>query len=66
MTMIEPKDQTVIDDMITVLANFLRATDALTGAINGRDAVAMCDALEGLGKARERALALVGHQPAAI
>ncbi|HUE61476.1 MAG TPA: hypothetical protein VMO88_18045 [Acidimicrobiales bacterium] len=66
MTMIEPKDQTVIDDMITVLANFLRATDALTGAINGRDAVAMCDALEGLGKARERALALVGRQPAAI
>jgi hypothetical protein len=66
MTMIEPEDQTVIDDMITVLANFLRATDALTGAINGRNAAGMCDALEALGKARERALALVGRQPAAI
>ena len=66
MTIIEQKDQTVIDDIIATLANFLQATDALTGAINSRNAVALCDALERLGKARGQALALVGREPVAI
>ena len=56
----------VTDEMISALGSFLRATDALTGAINSRNAVAMCDALERLGRAREQALALVGLETVAL
>ena len=65
MTMSENTESAVVDDIISVLGSFLRATDALTGAINSRNAVAMCDALERLGNAREQALALVGREPVA-
>jgi hypothetical protein len=61
-----PSADALIDEMISVLGSFLRSTDALTGAINSRNAVAMCDALEGLSRARERALGLIGLEPAAI
>lgn len=66
MTFTEPTEAAVIDEIIDVLGRFLRATDALTGAISSRNAVAMCDALERLGNAREQALALVGREPVAI
>ena len=66
MTMSDPTEAVVVDDIISVLGSFLRATDALTGAINCRNAVAMCDALERLGNAREQALALVGRETVAI
>ncbi|HEX4865734.1 MAG TPA: hypothetical protein VFV02_16815 [Acidimicrobiales bacterium] len=53
----------LIDDVISVLGSFLRATDELTGAINDRNGAGMCDALDRLGRARVRALALVGREP---
>jgi hypothetical protein len=58
-----PSADAVIDEIISVLGSFLRATDALTGAINDRNAVATCEALERLGRAREQALGLVGLEP---
>jgi hypothetical protein len=61
-----PSAETVIGEMIVVLGSFLRATDALTGAVNRCDAVAMCDALERLGQARREALALVDREPVAL
>jgi hypothetical protein len=61
-----PCADAVIDEMISVLGSFLRATDALTGAVNSRNAVAMCEALERLGRAREQALGLVGIEPVAL
>jgi hypothetical protein len=56
----------VIDEIVSVLGSFLRATDALTGAINNHNAEARCEALEGLARAREQALALVGLEPVAL
>jgi hypothetical protein len=61
-----PSCDAVIDATISVVGSFLRATDALTGAIGSRNAVAICEALERLGRAREQALALVGLEPVAL
>ena len=56
----------VIDEIVRVLGSFLRATNALTGAIDNHNAEALCEALERLGRAREQALALVGLEPVAL
>jgi hypothetical protein len=61
-----PSADVVIDAIISVLGSFLRASDALSGAINSRNAVAMCEALERLGRAREQALALVELEPVGL
>jgi hypothetical protein len=61
-----PSADAVIDEIISVLGSFLRATDALTGAINNTNAEAMCEALDRLGRAREQALGLVGLEPVAL
>jgi hypothetical protein len=61
-----PSADVVIDEIISVLGSFLEATDALTGAINNRNAVATCEAVERLGRARKQALGLVGHEPVAL
>ena len=71
MSVIEPdcdalSGEALINEMIIVLGLFLRASDALTRAINSRNAVAMCDALERLGGARKQALGLVGLEPVAL
>jgi hypothetical protein len=50
----------LIGGIIATLGSFVSATDALTGAIITRNAVAMSDALQRLGRARRQALALVG------
>jgi hypothetical protein len=57
--------EALIDEIISVLGSFLTATDALTGAITNRNAVAMCEAVERLGRTRNRALGLVGLEPVA-
>lgn len=51
--------EALMDAIIDILGRFLRATDALNRAIDSSNAVAMCDALERLGAAREQALRLV-------
>jgi hypothetical protein len=61
-----PSADALIDEIVSVLDSFLRATDAMTGAINNRNAVAMCEAVERLGRAREQALGLVGLEPVAL
>jgi hypothetical protein len=61
-----PSSDAVIDEFISVLGSFLSATDALTAAINNGNAVAMCEGLERLGRARKQALALVGLEPVAL
>jgi hypothetical protein len=58
-----PSADALIDEIISLLDSFLRAADALTGAINNRNAVAMCEAVERLGRARKQALGLVGLEP---
>lgn len=66
MNTIQPEDESVINEVSAVLAVFLRATDALTKAVDERNAAAMCDALEDLARARTRTLALVGREPVAV
>lgn len=66
MSTLGPPDEAVLDEVIALLDRFLRSTDALTSAINDRNATGMCDALERLGQAREHALMLVGREPARI
>ncbi|HEX6392712.1 MAG TPA: hypothetical protein VFZ97_04685 [Acidimicrobiales bacterium] len=65
MSVLDP-NEAVIDDVVSILGDFLRATDALTSAISDRNAVGMCDALDRLGRAREQALRLVGREPVAV
>jgi hypothetical protein len=59
-------DDPVLDEVISLLGSFLRATDALTRAINDRNGVGMCDALERLALARTSTLALVDAEPVAV
>lgn len=54
-------DEALIEAVADVLGRFLRATDALNRAIDAGNGIAMCDALERLGQARDRALQLVGR-----
>jgi hypothetical protein len=56
----------MIDEIASILAAFVAASDQLCRAFHCRDGQVLCDGLEGLVSARRRALAMVnvnGHDP---